>query len=63
VRSGPLVVALLVALPLGAQEEKAAPKKKAARTPPPAHHQASKEEIRRFSELQKEKQKGPKSAK
>jgi len=62
VRTGPLVVALLVALPLGAQE-KAAPKKKAARTPPPAHHQASKEEIRRFSELEKEKQKGPKSAK
>jgi hypothetical protein len=54
-------VALLVALPLGAQEEKAAPKKKAARTPPPAHHQASKEEIRRFGELEKEKQKGPKS--
>ncbi|HEY2337136.1 MAG TPA: hypothetical protein VGI18_07220 [Burkholderiales bacterium] len=58
-RTGPLVVALLVALPLGAQE-KAAPKKKAARTPPPAHHQASKDEIRRFNELGKKKQKGAK---
>ena len=59
-RTAPLVVALLVALPLGAQEEKAAPKRKAARTPPPAHHQASKEEIRRFNELERQKQKGAK---
>jgi hypothetical protein len=60
VRTGPLLVALLVALPLGAQE-KPAPRKKAARTPPAAHHQASREEIRRFNELErKKKQKGAK---
>jgi len=51
-----LLVAALLALPLGAQEEKAAPRKKAVRAPQSAHRQATKEEIRRFEELQKKQQ-------
>ena len=54
-----LAAALLVSLPLCAQEKEAR-KKKAA--PPPsqaAHQQASKDQIRKFNDLQK-KQKGAK---
>jgi uncharacterized membrane protein YdfJ with MMPL/SSD domain len=49
-----LAVALLVSLPLCAQEkEKAGKKKKAAPPPKAVHQQASKEQIRKFNDLQK----------
>jgi len=53
----PLVAAaLLVSLPLAAQEPGSAPKKKKAAAPKAAHQQASKDQIRKFNDLQKKKQ-------
>lgn len=46
-----LAVALLVSLPLCAQEKEK--KKKKAAPPKATHQQASKEQIRKFNELQK----------
>ena len=52
-----LVAALLVSLPLCAQEkDKVATKKKKAVPAKAAHKQASKEQVRKFNELQKKQQ-------
>ena len=49
-----LAAALLAGLPLHAQETgDAAKKKKKAVPPTPAHQQASKDQIRKFNQLQK----------
>ncbi|HEV7478081.1 MAG TPA: hypothetical protein VGO02_10130 [Burkholderiales bacterium] len=52
-----LAAALLVSLPLCAQDKVPAKKKKAAAAPKAAHQQASKEQIRKFNEMQKKQQK------
>jgi hypothetical protein len=58
VRLAALAAALLLSLPLCAQEKAGAKKKKAAApAPKAAHQQASKEQIRKFNEMQKKQQK------
>ena len=52
-----LAAALHLSLPLCAQEKAPAKKKKAAAVPKAAHQQASKEQIRKFNEMQKKQQK------
>ena len=52
-RLAALAAALLLSLPLCAQEKEGTKKKKAAATPKAAHQQASKEQIRKFNEMQK----------
>jgi len=54
-----LAAALLISVPLYAQEKEGARKKKKATTTAPkaAHQQASKEQIRKFNELQKKQAK------
>ena len=53
-----LALALAVSLPVCADESMKKPKARthAAGTPPPAHQQPSKEQIRKFNELQKKEQ-------
>ena len=51
-----LAAALLASLPLHAQETGEAAKKKKAAPAKPAHQQASKEQIRKFNQLQKKQQ-------
>jgi hypothetical protein len=51
-----LAAALLISVPLYAQEKESAKKKKAA-APKAAHQKASKDQIRKFNELQKKQQK------
>ena len=55
-RLAALVAALLVSLPLCAQEKDKVAKKKKAAPAKAAHKQASKEQIRKFDELQKKQQ-------
>jgi hypothetical protein len=57
VRLAALAAALLFSLPLCAQEKASTKKKKAAPAPKAAHQQASKEQIRKFNEMQKKQQK------
>jgi hypothetical protein len=54
-----LAAALLISVPLCAQDKESARKKKKAASPAPkaAHQQASKDQIRKFNELQKKQQK------
>ncbi len=52
-----LAAALLISIPLYAQEKEGAKKKKKAAATAPAHQQASKEQIRKFNELQKKQAK------
>ena len=54
-----LAAALLFSLPLCAQDKESPKKKKkaAATAPKAAHQQASKEQIRKFNEMQKKQQK------
>ena len=54
-----LAAALSLSLPLCAQETEKAPKPAAKKPvgPQKAHHKASKDEIRKFNELQKKQQK------
>ena len=54
-RLAALAAALLLSLPLCAQEKASTKKKKAAPAPKAAHQQASKEQIRKFNEMQKKK--------
>ena len=56
-RLAALAAALLLSLPLCAQEKAPAKTKKAAAVPKAAHQQASKEQIRKFNEMQKKQQK------
>jgi hypothetical protein len=53
VRLAVLAAALLISVPLCAQEKEGTKKKKAAAVPKAAHQQASKEQIRKFNEMQK----------
>jgi hypothetical protein len=57
VRVASIVAALLVSLPLCAQDKPAKKKKAITAAPKPAHQQASKEQIRKFNELQKKQAK------
>jgi hypothetical protein len=54
-----LAAALLLSVPVCAQEKESAKKKKkaTATAPKAAHQQASKDQIRKFNELQKKQQK------
>jgi hypothetical protein len=57
VRLWVLAAALLVSVPLCAQDKEGAKKKKKTTATAPAHKQASKEQIRKFNELEKKQQK------
>jgi hypothetical protein len=48
-----LVAALLISVPLGAQQKESKKKKASATAPKAAHQQASKDQIRKFNEMQK----------
>jgi len=52
-----LLLAAVLAAPAMAQEKKKAPPKKAAAGKPVAHQKASPEQIRKFNELDKKRQK------
>ena len=55
-----LLVLLALALPAFAQEKPPAPKKKPAAKQPVAHKKPTREQIRKFNELEKKQAAGPK---